>query len=39
MADEDSARTAMEALRGQEMNGRIMDIVLEDRKGKGGRRR
>jgi hypothetical protein len=43
MADKESAREAMEKLRGKELNGRTMDIVLEDRKnrkgGGGGRRR
>jgi RNA recognition motif-containing protein len=40
MSDDDSAREAMESLRGKELNGRLMDIVLEDRKGKkGGPRR
>ncbi len=31
MADEASAKVAMEALRGTEINGRIMDVVLEER--------
>jgi len=41
MADKESARAAMEGLRGKELNGRTMDIVLEDRKNRkgGGRRR
>ena len=41
MADKESAREAMESLRGKELNGRTMDIVLEDRKNRkgGGRRR
>lgn len=39
MADDDSARTAMEALRGKDLKGRIMDVVLEDRKGGGPPRR
>ena len=41
MADKESAREAMETLRGKELNGRTMDIVLEDRKNRkgGGRRR
>lgn len=41
MADKESAREAMEKLRGKELNGRTMDIVLEDRKNRkgGGRRR
>jgi RNA recognition motif-containing protein len=34
MADEDSAKAAMEGLRGKELKGRLMDVVLEqDRKG------
>ncbi len=40
MADEAAARAAMEALRGTQVNGRTMDIVLEDRSGaraSGGR--
>jgi RNA recognition motif-containing protein len=36
MADEESAREAMQSLRGKELNGRLMDIVLEDRKNKKG---
>ncbi|MEX0684136.1 MAG: RNA-binding protein [Dehalococcoidia bacterium] len=36
MADDESARAAVEALRGKELNGRLMDIVLEDRKGRKG---
>lgn len=40
MSDDESARAAMESLRGKELNGRLMDIVFEDRKGKkGGPRR
>ena len=40
MSDDEEARSAMESLRGKELNGRLMDIVLEDRKGKkGGPRR
>ncbi len=40
MEDENSARLAMEGLRGKPVNGRIMDIVLEARgKGRGGRGR
>ena len=40
MADEESARAAMEGLRGKDLNGRLMDVVLEeDRKGGGGPRR
>ena len=45
MADEESARAAMEALRGKDLNGRLMDVVLEDSRGRrggpppGGRRR
>jgi RNA recognition motif-containing protein len=46
MSDEDSARVAMESLRGTQINGRTMDIVLEERTkrrrggiGRGGRRR
>jgi RNA recognition motif-containing protein len=41
MADEESARAAIEGLRGKEMNGRVMDVVLEDRRGgrPAGRRR
>jgi len=33
MADDTSAKSAMEALGGKEINGRIMDIMLEDRMG------
>jgi RNA recognition motif-containing protein len=46
MSDAESARTAMESLRGTQINGRTMDIVLEERTkrrrggiGRGGRRR
>lgn len=39
MADEDSARAAMEGLRGKELNGRLMDVVLEDDRRGGARRR
>lgn len=46
MTDEATARVAMEALRGTELNGRTMDVVLEEpakrRRGgyrRGGRRR
>jgi RNA recognition motif-containing protein len=46
MSDGESARVAMESLRGTQINGRTMDIVLEDRArrrsggiGRGGRRR
>jgi RNA recognition motif-containing protein len=40
MSDDVSAREAMESLRAKEQHGRLMDIVLEDRKGKkGGPRR
>jgi RNA recognition motif-containing protein len=46
MADETSAKSAMEGLRGTQINGRTLDIVLEERtkrrgggKGRGGRRR
>jgi RNA recognition motif-containing protein len=46
MSDEDSARVAMESLRGTQINGRTMDIVLEERTkrrrggfARGGRRR
>ncbi len=41
MADKESAMEAMESLRGKQLNGRTMDIVLEDRKNRkgGGRRR
>jgi RNA recognition motif-containing protein len=45
MADEESAHAAMEALRGKDLNGRLMDVVLEDSRGRrggpppGGRRR
>jgi RNA recognition motif-containing protein len=46
MSDEDSARTALESLRGTQINGRTMDIVLEERTkrrrggfARGGRRR
>jgi RNA recognition motif-containing protein len=36
MADEDSAKAAMEGLRGKDLNGRLMDVVLEqDRRGGG----
>ena len=33
MADDASARSAMEGLRGQQINGRTIDIVLEGRAG------
>lgn len=46
MKDEASAIAAMEALRGTEIKGRILDVVLEESKGRrrsgrerGGRRR
>lgn len=47
MEDEASARAALEALRGKELKGRLMDIVLEEGRGRksgpprggGGRRR
>ncbi len=46
MSDGESARAALESLRGTQINGRTMDIVLEDRArrrsggiGRGGRRR
>lgn len=41
MVDEESARAALEGLRGKELNGRIMDIVLEESRGRrpGPRRR
>lgn len=38
MADEASARAAMEALRGTQLNGRTMDIVFEERGGRRGGR-
>jgi RNA recognition motif-containing protein len=38
MQDEDAAMAAMEALRGKDLNGRIMDVVL-DSGPKGGNRR
>jgi hypothetical protein len=40
MADEASARVAMESLRGTQINGRTLDIVLEERtrKRSGGNR-
>jgi RNA recognition motif-containing protein len=40
MADDQAATAAIEGLRGQDLNGRLMDVVLEDgRRGGGGRRR
>ncbi|MEO6196591.1 MAG: RNA-binding protein [Dehalococcoidia bacterium] len=41
MADGQEARAAIEGLRGTELNGRLMDIVLEEgrRGGSGPRRR
>lgn len=45
MSDADSARDALESLRGTQINGRTMDIVLEERTkrrggfSRGGRRR
>ena len=46
MSDEDSIKPAMESLRGTQINGRTMDIVLEERTNRrrggisrGGRRR
>ena len=38
MADEASARVAMESLRGTQINGRSMDIVLEEPRKRGGGR-
>jgi len=45
MADEESAKAAMEGLRGKDLKGRLMDVVLEDDRGRnkqmrrgGGRR-
>jgi hypothetical protein len=38
MQDEAAATAAMEALRGKDLNGRIMDVVL-DTGPKGGNRR
>jgi RNA recognition motif-containing protein len=38
MQDDDAATAAMEALRGKDLNGRIMDVVL-DTGPKGGNRR
>lgn len=39
MADEESARAAMEGLRGKELNGRLMDVVLEEGRRGGPNRR
>ncbi len=41
MSDEASARAAMESLRGTQVNGRTLDIVLEERtrRRRGGSRR
>jgi RNA recognition motif-containing protein len=41
MADDASAQAAMENLRGKDLNGRLMDVVLEEarRGGNGGRYR
>ncbi len=45
MSDGESAKAALESLRGTQINGRTMDIVLEERArrrggiGRGGRRR
>lgn len=36
MADESSANTAMESLRGTQINGRTMDIVEESSQRRGG---
>ncbi len=36
MGDEASAKAAMEALRGTEINGRLLDIVLEESSGRPG---
>ncbi len=38
MADESSAKTSMESLRGTQLNGRTMDIVLEEPRRRGGGR-
>jgi RNA recognition motif-containing protein len=40
MADEESAKAAMEGLRGKDLKGRLMDVVLEEdrRGGKPSRR-
>ncbi len=38
MADEESAKASMESLRGTQINGRTMDIVMEEpRRRSGGR--
>lgn len=37
MADDTSAKAAMESLRGTQVNGRTMDIVLEEPRRRGGR--
>jgi hypothetical protein len=39
MADDEAARAAMEALRGKDLNGRIMDVVLDEGPRGGNRRR
>jgi RNA recognition motif-containing protein len=39
MADDESARAAMDALRGKDLNGRIMDVVLDEGRRGGNRRR
>lgn len=36
MADDEAASAAMEALRGKDLKGRIMDVVLEDGRRGGG---
>ncbi len=38
MADDSSAKAAMESLRGTQINGRTMDIVLEEPRKRGGGR-
>ena len=37
MPDDTSAKAAMESLRGTQVNGRTMDIVLEEPRRRGGR--
>ncbi len=37
MSDYSSAKSAMESLRGTQVNGRTMDIVLEEPRRRGGR--
>ena len=39
MADNEAAAAAVQALRGKELNGRLMDVILEQGRGGGPPRR